>query len=104
MQTYEVIFSTRAKDQIDALEDYLAHAASPAISARYVDGLIDYCDSLSHFPYRGMQRPDIRPGLRLTHYKNRTVIAFRIGIDAVHILGVFHGGQDYETILTTDNH
>jgi len=104
MPAHEVIFSARAKNQIEALEDYIARAASPAIAARYVDGLIDYCDSLSHFPYRGTLRADIRPGLRLTHYKKRTVIALCVANNAVHILGVFHGGQNHETALSTDEY
>jgi plasmid stabilization system protein ParE len=48
-----------------------------------------------------MRRDDIRPGLRITHYRKRTVIAFAVDTHAqqVSILGVFHGGQDYETAL-----
>ncbi len=44
-------------------------------------------------------RDDIRPGLRITHYRKRTVIAFEVNADQVAIIGVFHGGQDYEAAL-----
>ena len=46
-----------------------------------------------------MMRNDIRPGLRVTNYKKRTVIAYAVAADSVAILGVFYGGQDYKTIL-----
>ena len=44
-------------------------------------------------------RDDARPGLRITHYRKRAVIAFDVDADLVSIIGVFYGGQDYETIL-----
>jgi len=51
---------------------------------------------------RGTQRDDVRPGLRVTNYKGRAVIAFTVDADRVSILGVFYGGQDYETVLQGD--
>lgn len=54
------------------------------------------------FPHRGTRRDDIRPGLRITNYKGRTVIAFDVDAELVSIIGVFYGGQDYETALQSD--
>jgi plasmid stabilization system protein ParE len=51
---------------------------------------------------RGAQRDDIRPGLRITNYKGRTVIAFAVEPGQVSIIGVFYGGQDYATALQED--
>ena len=45
----------------------------------------------------GIQRDDIRPGLRITSHRKRVLIAFEVDADQVAILGVFYGGQDYET-------
>ena len=44
-------------------------------------------------------RYDVRPGLRVTHYKKRAVIVFDVDAERVSIIGVFGDGQDYETIL-----
>jgi toxin ParE1/3/4 len=52
---------------------------------------------------RGTVRDDVRPGLRITHYKKRTVIAFDVDSENVSIIGIFYGGQDYETILQDDS-
>ena len=54
------------------------------------------------FPHRSKRRDDIRPGLRITNYKGRTVIAFDVAARLVSIIGVFYGGQDYETLLQSD--
>ncbi len=44
----------------------------------------------------------MRPGLRITNYKKRVVIAFAVDAGRVSILGVFHGGQDHEAMLRDD--
>jgi toxin ParE1/3/4 len=64
---------------------------------------VSYCESLRTFPLRGTQRDDVRPGLRITNYKKRAVIAFDVDTETVSIIGVFYGGQDYETVLRDDD-
>lgn len=98
---YGVVFSPRAREQLIALDEHIALAASPEIAARYTDAVADFCLSLATFPVRGILRDDLRPGLRITNYRKRTVIAFAWEADArrVTILGIFHGGQDYEAVL-----
>ena len=54
------------------------------------------------FPQRGTLRDDVRPGLRITNYKKRAVIAFEVSADQVSILGVYYGGQDYIARLHDD--
>jgi len=76
--------------------DLSAETASPLVAARYTEAIMAYCEGLRIFPYRGNQRDDIRPGLRITHYRKRAVIAFTVDADQVSILGGFYGGQDYE--------
>jgi len=86
-------------EQLDSLEQYIAEAASSTVAADYIDAIVSYCESLQSFPNRGTQRDDIRPGLRMTNYRGRAVIAFAVEEDRLTILGVFYGGQDYETAL-----
>ncbi|MBS3911929.1 MAG: type II toxin-antitoxin system RelE/ParE family toxin [Hydrogenophaga sp.] len=96
---YRVVFSPEAQEQLAELYRYIADAASSDIAARYTEAIVSYCESLRTFPHRGTMRDDIRPGLRITHYKKRSVIAFYVDAETVSIIGVFYGGQDYETIL-----
>ena len=101
--SYRVVFSPEAEEQLVALYGYIAAAASPDVAARYTEAIVSYCESLNAFPYRGAMRDDVRPGLRITNYKKRTVIAFDVNTEQVSIIGVFYGGQDYETILQDDS-
>jgi plasmid stabilization system protein ParE len=100
--TYAVIFSPEFEEQLSDQAVYLVRrGASMAVAQRYADAITAYCASLSDFPHRGTQRDDIRAGLRITHYQGRAVIAFAVDDAAadVSIIGVFFGGQDYETEL-----
>lgn len=97
---WHVVFSPEAEEQLVELYHYIARAASTSVAAGYVDGIVDYCESLQTFPLRGTRRDDIRPGLRITHYKKRTVIAFTADAGLVSTLGLFYGGRNYERFLT----
>ncbi|WP_329956086.1 type II toxin-antitoxin system RelE/ParE family toxin [Collimonas silvisoli] len=94
-----VIFTPEAQEQLTALYRYIAAAASPGVAERYVNSIVAYCESLRDFPHRGTCRDDVRSGLRITNYKKHAVIAFAVDADLVSIIGVFYGGQDYETAL-----
>ncbi len=100
--SYTVRFAPAARDQLDAIEDYIALASGfPATAARFVDGIVAYCESFANFPERGTRRDDLLPGLRVTSYRKSTTVAFRVDTSArtVAIIGVFYGGQDYEAAL-----
>jgi plasmid stabilization system protein ParE len=97
--TYRVVFAPEAVAQLEDLYRYIAEAASPDIAQRYTNAIVTYCETLQKFPQRGTRRDDIRPGLRITNYKGRAVIAFEVGTDLVSIIGVFYGGQDFEGTL-----
>ena len=64
--------------------------------------MIETCEGLALFPLRGVSREDIRPGLRVTHHRGRTVIAYAVDQESrrVSILEVLYGGQDLERALT----
>ena len=100
---HQVVFSPEALEQLAELYRYIAEAASPDVAAHYTEAIVSYCESLCRFPLRGTQREDVRPGLRITNYKKRTVIAFDVDADRVSIIGIFYGGQDYETILRDED-
>lgn len=103
MKVHHVVFTPEARDQLVAIYQYIAKAASaPEIAARYTEAIVAHCERLSIFPMRGSLRNDIRPGLRLTHYRKRTVIVYSVDERQVSIIGVYYGGQDYEAVLGTE--
>ncbi|MGC1547255.1 MAG: type II toxin-antitoxin system RelE/ParE family toxin [Rhodanobacter sp.] len=99
--SWRVVFSPEAQDRLDAIEQYIAEASSPVTAARYVDAIVAYCETLTMFPERGSSRDDLFPGLRITNYRGNAVIAYVVSkaAEAVAIVGVFYGGQDYEVLL-----
>lgn len=97
--TFRVVFTPEAEDHLDDLYRFLADAAPPDVAADYVDRIVTYCEGLAEFPHRGIARDDIRPGLRTTSYRKRTVVAFVVLDEVLAVVGIFHGGRDYEAIL-----
>lgn len=98
---YRVDFTPEAEEQLADIYRYIAAHASPDIATRYTEAIVTCCEGLHLFPHRGTSRDDLRPGLRLSHYKGRTVIAYAVD-DAqlrVAILGIYYGGQDHESAL-----
>lgn len=94
-----MVFAPEAQDQLIALYHYIAAAASPQTASRYTEAIVAFCEKLQALPRRGIPRDDIRPGLRITHYKKRTLIAYAVEAQKVSIIGIFYGGQNYEVIL-----
>ncbi len=101
MKTHAVTFAPEAEDDLAELYDYIAVHGSPVTALRYTEAIVTYCESLSSAPHRGNRRDDVRPGLRITNYKHRAVIAFEVDDVAaiVTVLGIFYGGRDYEGAL-----
>jgi toxin ParE1/3/4 len=103
VKTYGVVFTPEAEEQLVELYRYIEANASAEIALRYTSAVVERCESLGMLPHRGTPRDDIRPGLRMTTYKRRTVIAYSVEADQVSVIGVFHGGQDYESELQPES-
>ncbi|HMW22077.1 MAG TPA: type II toxin-antitoxin system RelE/ParE family toxin, partial [Burkholderiaceae bacterium] len=97
---YRIVFAPEAGDQLEELFGYVAERRSAAVAQRYTGAVVATCEGLVLFPMRGVPREDIRPGLRVTHHKGRTLIAYAVddGTRTVSVLGIFYGGQDYEAV------
>ena len=80
--------------------------ASAEIAQRFVSAILDHIDGILLFPFAGRARDDVRPGMRTTTFKKTTLVAYEVdessGELVVNILGVFHGGQDWEAVLGED--
>jgi len=68
----------------------------------YVRRIRSFCEGLEPFPERGVERDDIRPGLRLALFERRVVVAFTITPDQVRIGRICYGGRDYAALLGKD--
>jgi toxin ParE1/3/4 len=100
---YSVVFTPEAQDQLLDLYRYIAADASPEIADRFTQGIVDFCEGIANFPERAVRRDDIRPGLYVTNYRGRVVIAYAVEKDVVSIIGAFYGGRDFESLLRVDD-
>ena len=76
MTHHRITFRTEALEQLEEIYDYIAAAGSPGNAAGFTESIISFREGLADFPYRGMARDDLRPGLRTIGYKKSTMIAY----------------------------
>ncbi len=104
--TGRINYSPEAEQQLNELDDWITKAASAEIARRFVSAILDHLDGILVFPLAGRARDDVRPGMRTSTFKKKTLVAYEVdessGDLVVNILGVFHGGQDWEAALGED--
>ncbi|TFC03590.1 type II toxin-antitoxin system RelE/ParE family toxin [Cryobacterium mannosilyticum] len=98
-----VVFRREALHQLEDVYDFIADAGSAATAAGFAESIVIFCEGLSDFPYRGVARVDLHPGLRTIGFRKRVVIAYSILNETVAIIGIFSGGRDHEQILRDTN-
>lgn len=105
--TGRIYLTPEAERQLNEIDDWITASASADIAKRFVSAVLDHIDGIATFPLAGRVRDDVRPGMRTTTFKKRTVIAYVVEGDSdarvITILGVFHGGQNWELALS-DQH
>lgn len=99
MKQYQVIFAPEARDDLFALYDWIAAAASPDTALSYLERIETYCLGFKHAAERGTRRDDIRPGMRIVGFERRVTIAFSVMEERVTILRIFYGGRNWEEIM-----
>jgi plasmid stabilization system protein ParE len=104
--TGRINYTPEAQQQLNELDDWITKAASAEIARRFVSAILDHIDGIRVFPLAGQARDDVRPGMRTTSFKKRTLVAYEVdessGELVVNVLGVFHGGQNWEAVLGED--
>jgi toxin ParE1/3/4 len=95
--SYSVVFTPEAEEQLVELYRYIANDASPAVAEQFTSAIVEFCVRLVNFPHRSARRDDIRPGLFVTQYRSRVVIAYSVDNNEIVVIGVFYG-------VETSNH
>lgn len=102
MKSRAVVFSDKARADLDGLYEWIASTAGWHAAGSYLDRLDRFCRPLDLASQRGSRRDDIRPGLRVIGFERRLSVAFVVEESRVVILGLFGAGQDWETELSQD--
>ncbi len=67
--TARVVYTPRAPGQLFSLYHHIRQDASALTAQRFVDSVVQQCETLNVFPNRGVSREDIRPGLRTIAFR-----------------------------------
>jgi len=89
-----------ARADLRAIGLWIAGRGAPLTAVAYVRRIRRQVETYSIAPERGAPRDDVLPGLRIGVFERRVVIAYSVDADAVSILRLFYGGQDWEGELT----
>jgi plasmid stabilization system protein ParE len=102
MRQYKVVFAPEFMVSLDRILSFMElTGASEHHLDRYQHNVLEFCQTMSCFPYRGKPRDDLAPGLRITHYRNNTVLPYAVDEDSrtIAFLGVYAARQDYEKLM-----
>ena len=101
--TGRISFTPEAERQLNEIDDWITTAANDDVAKRFVSTILHHIDGIVTFP---LARDGVRPGMRTTTFKKRTVVAYLVdetlGEPVIIVLGVFHGGQDWERVLSQE--
>lgn len=94
-----VVYSSKAREDLFEIYDYIAGKAGATVARQYVGRIQARCEDLDLFAERGVNRDDVRPGLRTMGYRRKATIAFVVEPKRVVVLAVYHHGRNVETRL-----
>jgi len=100
--TGRIHYTPEAEQQLNSLDEWITENASADTARRFVTAILEHIDTILVFPLAGRSRDDVRPGMRTTTFKKRTLVAYEVDESsdevAVNVLGVFQGGKDWEAV------
>jgi toxin ParE1/3/4 len=99
--TRTLILSGAALADLDDIFDFIA-ADNPRRASTYIEDIRKACRDLCHSPLIGIERGDLRLGLRILPLWRRVIVAYELPPGELFVLHVFTGGRDYETIMGSD--
>ena len=99
--TLGLTYSVQAQADLEDIFDFIA-SDDPRRARSYIGDIQQACRNLCVTPLIGIERPDLRPGLRILPLWRRVVVAYEASAGQLVILRVFTGGRDYGTIMEHD--
>ncbi|RFB93506.1 plasmid stabilization protein [Rhizobium leguminosarum bv. trifolii] len=91
---YTVRLSVAARQDVDALLNYLVPRAGEVAAQNYIGRLQTFLEGFQSFPKRGTVRDEIRHGLRIVGFERSLSIALTVEGETVYILRIMSGGQE----------
>jgi toxin ParE1/3/4 len=90
----------QAHQDIKDIFDWIVSQSSyPPVAEKFVSRIYEKCETLGHFPMKGVARDDLQQGMRILGFERKAVIAYRVLANEVDVTNVFYGGRHWETII-----
>jgi toxin ParE1/3/4 len=87
--------TTRAEEDLDEIDDYVASEFGEAVAERVVDRLFETFELLADNPHMGRPRPDWAPDeVRFFPVSGTPSLIIYRSRDALEILRIWHGRRD----------
>ncbi|OJF95852.1 type II toxin-antitoxin system RelE/ParE family toxin [Pararhizobium antarcticum] len=100
MKSYGVEYTSEASENITDLFEYvLDQSQNYTTATRYIDRLYEKCEAIGNAPFGGVARDDLSVGTRLAIFEKKVLILYSLLEDVIVITNVFHGAQDYLSLL-----
>lgn len=93
-----LIYSGLALADLEEIFDFIA-ADNPQRAWTYIEDIRKACRDLCHSPLIGIERANLRPGLRIFPLWRRVIVAYELLPDELLVLRVFTGGRDYKALM-----
>lgn len=84
---------------LDAIYDFIA-PENPRRALSFIEDIRSRCRMLCVHPQLGPAHEDLALGIRIYPMRGRVVVAYRIAPNAIQIVRVFYGGQEYAAIVS----
>lgn len=66
------------------------------VADRYIDRLLDFCESLAVEPITGRERGDLLAGLMTRTFEKSRVVCFLVLDVELHVVAIYGARQDWE--------
>lgn len=76
--TGRINLTPEAERQLNEIDDWIAKNATADTARRFVSAILEHSEGILVFPLAGRARDDVRPGMRTTTYKKRTLVAYEV--------------------------
>jgi len=100
MKLHKVVFRKTAQSDLRAIFAYVLEKCGSADTAlNYVRRIQRRCEEIGIAPLAYVERPDIRPGIRMAVFERRIVILYVIQNETIRITNILSGSRDYEALV-----
>lgn len=100
MKSHKVVFRKTAQADLRAIFAYvLEKSGSTNTALNYVRRIQRRCEEIGTAPLACIERPDIRPGIRMAVFERRIVILYVVQSETIRITNILSGSRDYEALV-----